>query len=259
MEKNNKEKMTVVNKLKTLCLPLVFITALVMFIYGSFKWTNYIDLFALDSIEVRGCKILSSEDITSRGKIPSKQEIFDINITSIQNRIEEEPYVKAAIVSRQFPNRLVVVIQERIPICYLNDEELVLIDNECVILPLPKKPLDSCPPIISGPSNNQNKYKLGSTNSDSSINNIVHLINNLMYKAPKLYSQISEIYCKENGNITLFTTNGGTPIFLGKDNLEKRLSILANWQYQIENKRNLNDYQYIDLRWQKQIVTKEKS
>lgn len=259
MGKNNKEKITTVNKVKTLCLLIVLVTALLIITYVSFKWADYIDLFVVDSIEVVGCKILSPENIISSGEIPSKQKIFDIDIASIQNRIEEKPYVKAAIVSKQFPNRLIITIRERIPICYLNCEELVLVDNECVILPLPEKPLDRCLPIISVFSNRQGKYQPGTTISDSTTSNIVHLVNNLMHKTPKLYSQISEVYYKKNGNITLFTTNGGTPIFLGKNNLEKRLSILATWQYQIENKHDLNDYQYIDLRWEKQIVTKEKS
>ena len=239
---------------------LLFLSTSLIFsiIYGSINWCEYKELFNIDSIEVKGCYILTPQEIIEIVGTSSETNILDLDLSSIQTKLEESPYIKAAIISKQFPNYLEILIKERVPICYINHDNLALIDGEGIALPLPKKHLETNLPVISGFDSDSLIYKLGYLVPNEELLNVVNIINETMHFSPELYSEISEIHYQKNSNFTLYTIDGGTPIYLGKGNLSKQLNILAQFQCLLYNKRYLNDYQYIDLRWEKQIIAKER-
>jgi len=239
---------------------LLFLSTSLIFsiIYGSINWCEYKELFNIDSIEVKGCHILTPQEIIEIVGISSETNILNLDLSSIQTKLEESPYIKAAIISKQFPNYLEILIKERVPICYINHDNLALIDGEGIALPLPKKHLETNLPVISGFDSDSLIYKLGYLVPNEELLNVVNIINETMHFSPELYSEISEIHYQKNSNFTLYTIDGGTPIYLGKGNLSKQLNILAQFQCLLYNKRYLNDYQYIDLRWEKQIIAKER-
>jgi hypothetical protein len=86
----------------------------------------------------------------------------------------------------------------------------------------------------------------------------LNLICTAALKADAIYAEISEIYAWKHGEFIIYTVNGGTPIYLGRGDLTKQLYTLATFQSVIRYKRNLADYQYLDLRWDKQIIAKER-
>ena len=240
---------------------LLFLSTSLIFsiIYGSINWCEYKELFNIDSIEVKGCYILTPQEVIKIVGISSETNILDLDLSSIQTKLEESPYIKAAIISKQFPNYLEILIKERVPICYINHDNLALIDGEGIALPLPKKHLETNLPVISGFDSDSLIYKLGYLVPNEELLNVVNIINETIHFSPELYSEISEIHYQKNSNFTLYTIDGGTPIYLGKENLSKQINILAQFQCLLYNKRFLNDYQYIDLRWKKQIIAKERS
>lgn len=254
--KDNKN--SIIRIMKAIFLLFLSTSLIFSIIYGSINWCEYKELFNIDSIELKGCYILTPQEITEIIGISSETNILDLDISSIQTKLEESPYIKAAIISKQFPNYLEILIKERVPICYINHDNLALIDGEGIALPLPKKHLETNLPVISGFNSDSLIYKLGHLVPNEELLNVVNIINETMHFSPELYSEISEIHYQKNSNFTLYTIDGGTPIYLGKGNLSKQLNILAQFQCLLYNKRYLNDYQYIDLRWEKQIIAKER-
>ncbi len=254
--KDNKN--SIIRIMKAIFLLFLSTSLIFSIIYGSINWCEYKELFNIDSIELKGCYILTPQEITEIVGISSETNILDLDISSIQTKLEESPYIKAAIISKQFPNYLEILIKERVPICYINHDNLALIDGEGIALPLPKKHLETNLPVISGFNSDSLIYKLGHLVPNEELLNVVNIINETMHFSPELYSEISEIHYQKNSNFTLYTIDGGTPIYLGKGNLSKQLNILAQFQCLLYNKRYLNDYQYIDLRWEKQIIAKER-
>ena len=84
------------------------------------------------------------------------------------------------------------------------------------------------------------------------------MLNETHSLTPKLVSKISEIHYRPTEDYVLYTTVNATPIYLGSDNIDLKFHILAHFQYLIKGKSELSDYQYIDLRWKKQIIAKER-
>jgi cell division protein FtsQ len=234
---------------------LVLLTLLV---YSSVSWCNYIELFNLTDIEITGNSILSDEAIIKLAEIRPDTSINNIDLSEIQKKIEQNPYIKAAAVSREFPNKLEIRINERIPICYLSHKELLLLDAEGIILPPIQTTVATNLPVISGFEKDSLLYQPGSKVPNPEIMAIVKTVHSTLLNTPDLFSEISEIHYWNSENYILYTIKNGTPIFLGNRNLSEQFNILANFQNRLKGKRELSDYQYLDLRWEKQIVAKER-
>ncbi|HDP67161.1 MAG TPA: FtsQ-type POTRA domain-containing protein [Candidatus Marinimicrobia bacterium] len=258
MKTTEETKYPVIKLIFRLLFGLGSLTSFVFLIYGAISWCNYIDLFKVSAINIQGISILTENDILQMADIGLDIHIQSLDPATIQARLEQNPYIKAAAVSKAYPNQVNILISERIPICYIHHKELFLVDAEGIVLPIPKQPLGSNPPVISGFDDDSLDYLPGYYVPNQKLRDIVEIVHATLISAPELYAEISEMHYWENGNFILYTVNSGTPIYLGNGNLPDQLSILANFQNRLNGRRNLSDYQYLDLRWNKQIVVKER-
>ncbi|MCK9483731.1 MAG: FtsQ-type POTRA domain-containing protein [Candidatus Marinimicrobia bacterium] len=249
------------NRLKTL---IGWISSLILFagfgylVYLGIGWCEYTHFLDIEMIEVSGNSILSGGDLRKIAGIKPGVSLLKIDPHQIQNRLELEPYVDAAVVSREFPDRLKIMIKERIPVCYLNSGTLWLIDQNGIILPLPKERLKTNLPIITGFENDSARCRPGLVAPNPEMLKALNLVQTAALKTSALYAEISEIYAWRNGEFIIYTVHGGTPIYLGRGDLTKQLYILAMFQSIIKSKRDFADYQYLDLRWEKQIIARER-
>lgn len=238
----------------------LFLTAVVsLIVYSSLAWCNYTELFDLNTVQIRGNRILTYEDILALTQIRSKSNIHSLDIPKIQARLESTPYIQTAIVSRTFPNSLVIRILEREPLCYVNAEALYILDREGIVLPIPSKNLPYSLPVISGFLDDGVQCRPGRKIESPAIMALLHNLQEVRLNTSELFATLSEIHRDERENITLYSINGGTPVYFGKDEISRKLSTLAYFQSLLAGKRELNDYQYLDLRWEKLIVVKEKA
>ena len=101
----------------------------------SFKWSAYRKIFDASNLNISGDVILDQEDYYEIiGEIKGKQ-IAEINSRKLSNELERNPYVKAARVSKNYPNKINIDIVEREPIAIINNKKKFLIDREAIILP----------------------------------------------------------------------------------------------------------------------------
>jgi len=227
-------------------------------VYLAIDWCEYTHFFNLDKIEVSGVSILSSEEIIKIAGFKTGSSLRKLDTRQIQNRLELEPYIQAAVVSREFPNRVKIMIKERIPVCYLNTGTLWLIDQQGIILPLRKEKIKANLPVITGFEKDSARCRPGQPAPNPEMVKALNFIQTAALKADALYAEISEIFAWKEGEFIIYTVNGGTPIYIGRGDLIKQLYILATFQTLIKSKRNFADYQYLDLRWDKQIIAKER-
>ncbi len=253
-----KQSVSLLKRLLEILSITIGITLFGLLIQGSNTWCNYVELFDITEINIIGNTILSNQEILRLANVHTDTSLRSINIPAVQKRLESNPYVKAAAVSRELPNRLNVLISERIPICYINHNSLLLLDKDGIILPIPEQAIGTNLPVISGFENDSVDYYPGFYVPNQNILNIVETISQALITMPDLFSQISEIHYWKDDSCILYTVKDGTPIFFGKKKLSEQLDILAHFQNRLQGKRNLSDYQYLDLRWEKQIVAKER-
>ncbi len=108
------------NRLANFVVPLFFIFCL-LFCLGFLTFMGYrsataSSFFDLDAVAVRGVARTSRgdiEDIVRRNSIQTG--VWNANINRIKREVEELRFVQAASVSRVLPNKVRVIVKERIP------------------------------------------------------------------------------------------------------------------------------------------------
>ena len=105
------------------------------FVSLSFIWSTYRNIFDAQNLNISGDVILDQDDYHEIiGEIKGKQ-IYEINSRKLSSKLERNPYVKAARVSKHYPNKLNIDIVEREPIAIINNKKKFMIDSEAIILP----------------------------------------------------------------------------------------------------------------------------
>jgi cell division protein FtsQ len=226
---------------------------------AAFTWAIHASIFDLKTVRITGNSILTMKEIEEIADLKPGYDILQIDLSLVQKQIEANPYVKAALVSRQFPNQINIQIVERIPICYFNQKQIYLLDTEGILLPLPKQNLAFNFPVITGFERDKQPYVPGQKVPNMNIINALNLIKKSMLEMPQLYNEISTLNFQSNGEFVIFTNQGGTQIYLGKEALIQKLYSLSEFQSRIRKHHQLRDYRYLDLRWRTQIVAMEKA
>ena len=69
----------------------------------------------LQEVQVTGTQRFSPDDVTRIGAVHLGQNIFRANLSRISARLEAEPVIQEAVVTRELPHSLRVEIRERVP------------------------------------------------------------------------------------------------------------------------------------------------
>jgi len=98
---------------------------------------------------------------------------------------------------------------------------------------------------------NDDVIKLG----DFELKKALRFINKSKAIHNELYANLSEVRYKNN-HLSLITDER-TKIDLGNNKALYKISILKEFQNTVQDKRSLNDYAYINLKIDKQIIVRE--
>lgn len=93
-------------------------------------------IFTVDSIEVRGNKYFSAEEIINMSHaVPGKNLLYKPQKGTIVKYLEDNPYISDAKVSRELPSTLVITVKERKEIAALKfDDDYLIIDSNGILL-----------------------------------------------------------------------------------------------------------------------------
>ena len=107
---------------------VVLLIGLIIFSFSSF--------FDVDSIEVRGNSYFTAEEVINMAHaVPGKNLIYHPDKRNITNYLEDNPYIKDAKVSRQFPSTLVITVEERKQVGAIRySDEYLIVDEEGILL-----------------------------------------------------------------------------------------------------------------------------
>ena len=101
-------------------------------IYG-FNYAISAPYFLIKATSVKGCRELTEKEVLALAALKSSQTIFSVNMEAMARRIASQPWVKNVAIGREFPNRLVVEVQERTALALCRKEEdLYLFDQDGV-------------------------------------------------------------------------------------------------------------------------------
>lgn len=224
----------------------------------AFRWAESTGQFALVDVKLTGNQYLDSGELVQWLELPAHQILTDINLSVMQTRLETHPYVKAARASRDFPSSLQIDVVERLPVAYINQSPFHLIDEEGVILPARDQVFEFDVPTLSGFNPAEELYPVGERCLSQKILEAVGYLNLILWRYPALYDDLSEVRINAGDEYVLYLTQYPTEILLGASELPERLSLLHEFARTVQGVRSLHDYSYVDLRYNRQIVVKER-
>lgn len=140
-------------------IPRFDITFGVLFILLSMIIIMNSKFFAVSNVEFKGNSSVSSEDIILNAGLNSFRNIFQINGDQIKTAILQDSRIVSVKIKRQLPNKLIIHIQERLPVCllsYLNN--LLIIGSDGVVMGIQEEAEAVELPIVIGAKLKEVKY-----------------------------------------------------------------------------------------------------
>ena len=118
-------------KLMNVAAALLFTGLGVMVLAAGFWWMLRNPVFAIGGITVQG-EVAHNNAVTLRANVAPKLAgtFFTVDLAATRSAFESVPWVRKAIVRREFPNRLKVVLQEHVAVAYWGeDSESTLLNS----------------------------------------------------------------------------------------------------------------------------------
>jgi cell division protein FtsQ len=215
------------------------LTAALIYSYSYIISSPY---FRIKNTVVRGCRELTEKDVLKLAAIKPSQTIFAINIKAMARRISSSPWVRNVAISRELPDRLVVEVEERIPLALLKvSEDYFLLDKDGMFFKKLTADDDVDVPVLTG------YCREGRVNVEL-LNKTLVLLKYLAASQifPKI-SMVSEVNGSEVAGISLFTDNG-LCLKLGFDNYEAKLKRLVPVVTALNRNNVQQPFLNIDLR-----------
>ncbi|MBN2092380.1 FtsQ-type POTRA domain-containing protein [candidate division KSB1 bacterium] len=231
------------------------ITTLMVVTLGTADWMRGKNAFSLRSIKVEGNQLISKENLLKKANIDSSKDLFELQPAEIEKRIKkEQPLVADVQVHRELPTTIRINVDEVDPIAKIAKEnQWYGVDEDGNILAGLKSIELYDYPVITGlmleqKSNNQVVLPEG-------FQDVLKCLKTQKKMNPLVLNQISEINYHSKSGLIFYLIDSGTPVIIGKDEIEKKL-FKFNKVYPILV-TELNMTQFVDLRYSTQIVVKK--
>ncbi|MGZ6248501.1 MAG: cell division protein FtsQ/DivIB [Syntrophales bacterium] len=218
----------------------------------GYNFTVSSPYFEIKDIVVRGCKELTEKEILSSAAIKPSQNLLAINLGTIARRIESNPWVKEVSIGREFPNRLIIDLQERTAVALVKrDNGFNLVDLDGVAFKKLEKNDEVDIPVL-------NVYY--SEDNDSALfTKSLELLRYLSTsKEFPTIRNIAEIHGNEVFGLSLFT-DSGLCIRLGFDSYENKLKRLNTVMADLERRNMKLGFLLIDLNDPAKIAVQKKN
>ena len=214
------------------------------------EYSIHIGLFENFEVQIKGNQFVSTSHIMEQVTPYMTQSLLSLNVDDMQYGLSSLDFIETAQISRLLPNILMIQIVESQPIVLITiKNENFLMDKNGILLPADGSSISFFPvPIITISS--EFEY------ADGIKGDIVGVFQFLLNDYPLFYENLSEVIVGEEK--WTFYSDSKTRVFTNSENLFNQLNILKNFEETVYPNRRLDDYSYIDLRIEEQIVVKEK-
>jgi len=218
-------------------------------VLGGLYWSS---TMTVQQVRFEGNHFVPVEEL-KKVDLPTGRNPDSMNFVKIMHRFEQLPYVKQADISVEPNGNLLVHISERQPIAMLADGTTkIYVDANGIRLPrVLGKTVDV--PILYGFSASPMSDTLNSEAFKHTATFLVTVQNN-----PVSDATISEVVWTQKEGIVALTNKNGVKLIFGKGNFETRL---RNWEAfygEVVKQKGIKAMRSIDLRFEGQIVTREK-
>lgn len=217
-----------------------------------------IDSYKKSDIEIVGNRMVPKAKILLICGFTSKEDKeIKINIDKVAAKLMEFKYIKGISITRRPPRILNITVEEYDPIAFIYGKGLNLIDGEGVLIPIPDAKIVWDLPLISGLR--EGLGQLGSKTVAGDAYLALEVVRYIEEENPLLASMISEIDLSNRKTIELHLIKGGAKIRVNRETFYKELFVLKNYIANYLDWDQLAKIEYIDLRFENQLIVKSKT
>ena len=203
---------------------LVGVILSIVFAAGWAVWTCWrSEAFEIDEVRVSRCEHISKAEIMDLIHLPQRRNIFQVDLDAIRRRLEDHPWIARVYVRRGFPSRLVVRIEERVPVAVVHLDRLYYLDDQARIFKRVERgdPLDL--PVITGLTP---RYVLEETDIESLLARALGVIREAEREADS-FGGLSEVRVDAVGGIELVTDRDALVVRLGTEEFSAKIEVLG--------------------------------
>lgn len=205
-----------------------------------------LETFRAKEFQVVGARVLDEEHVLRTASIPSWVSVFD-DMGPWEARLEADPLIREAHITRDLPATLVVHIEERVPVAFVATPLLVPVDRDGRVLPLDPGEHELDLPLLraGGPD--------GSALSAPQVRILVREVERLTADDPSFMAAVSEITLDDKGDCTVIAWGGTRLLFrppLSHRRLRDGLLALEDANRRRPELRTT----VVDLRYEDQVV-----
>lgn len=213
--------------------------------------------FTVSDVEIEGNNFVSRNQILKIcGFATGQKEALEIDTKTVAADLLNLNYVAGVSITKRLPRTLNITIVERQPVAFIYGRGLNLIDANGYLMPVPEKAVSWDLPFISGIGQPLGKLGQKTTSSDAVV--ALHTLLAIDENYPLLCGMISEINLKNDDYIKLILVRGGATVRIARYGHEKELYVLQKYVTNYLDWSHLNKIEYIDLRFDNQLIVKEK-
>ncbi|MBU1880545.1 FtsQ-type POTRA domain-containing protein, partial [bacterium] len=218
------------------------------------SWLSCRESLMVHEVCLEGVHFTTEDDLVKLIPDVINKNQFKINLAQIESSVERHPWVKDTEVYRRLPDKLVVVIHEKLPVALINGEELWAMDSAGSLLPLSLWRGSLNLPLVTRKL--RIPERAGETVNDEVLLGALQYLDRLKYRLPALWDVISEVTWSPEGLITLHAAKSKTRIILGSEpNWKQTLKLYSFFLYE-GGESGIQDIKSIDLRFTDQVIVK---
>jgi cell division protein FtsQ len=219
---------------------------------GAQSWKQ--DLRA-SHVRVQGNRVVPASTIIELAGIPRGAKLFDLDLTSIHQRVRKNPFVKDVAVQRNLPDGVDIQIVEREPIAVVSAGRLFYIDADGVVLPSVQTEAVFDLPVLTGDLPTQECVP-GKSITRSGVREALRLLTTAESLSEGLPRRISEIHIREDGDLIVYTAEFGVPVIFGQGDLAPKLVKLEAFWKEIVSNRGSPELSSLDVRFQDRVIAR---
>jgi cell division septal protein FtsQ len=211
------------------------------------QWLLTTPRFAIVSVDVRGASRVPAALILAAAAVQPGTSLFRLDPRAVAARVEAIPEIRRADVVREFPNRVVITVEERRPFTLVHAGRLHWLDEEGRLLGAAPEAVVPQVPVVSGLSDEE-LAAMRSAPSPKALAAIA-LIRALLRTGSTLAAEISEIDMSRKDGPLLYTIDG-VEVRLGTEDWEERLARLEGVLARVAGQ----GVRAVDLRFRGQVI-----
>ncbi len=213
--------------------------------------------FEVKNIKIHGNRALTRSQILLLCGVRPGEKFVTLKPVDIARKLLQSPFVKSASAVYSLPSTLHINVVERQPIAFVYDRQLLLLDEQGVVLPLPKSPGHVWNlPFIYGFKGSVGA--IGKKTVSADVQKAIEVLQYVRFIKSPLWPLIAALDVSDAKTLQLSLTRGGARVRLNYDQYQDELYVLTLY---IENYLSLDqlaEIEYIDLRFKDRLIVKNK-